>query len=85
MPHKTGIRLLGVARNPANGFPARLLGGQIKGTEGSVTSKLKPKWNLHFRDDEGQAKVLGEGFQPAHKAGPLLPLSLLNMYIPPWH
>ena len=26
MPHKTGIRLIGVARNPANGFPARLLG-----------------------------------------------------------
>ena len=25
MPHKTGIRLLGVARNPANGFPARPL------------------------------------------------------------
>ena len=26
MLHKTGIRLLGVARNQANGFPARLLG-----------------------------------------------------------
>ena len=26
MPYKTGLRLLGVARNPANGFPARLLG-----------------------------------------------------------
>ena len=25
IPHKTGIRLLGVARNPANGFPARPL------------------------------------------------------------
>ena len=25
MPYKTVIRLLGVARNPANGFPARLL------------------------------------------------------------
>ena len=25
MPYKTAIRLLGVARNPANGFPARLL------------------------------------------------------------
>ena len=25
MPHKTGIRLIGVAQNPANGFPARLL------------------------------------------------------------
>ena len=26
MPYKTGLRLLGVARNPANGFPARPLG-----------------------------------------------------------
>ena len=26
MPHKTIIRLSGVARNPANGFPARPLG-----------------------------------------------------------
>ena len=25
MPYKTRLRLLGVARNPANGFPARLL------------------------------------------------------------
>ena len=25
MPYKTGLGLLGVARNPANGFPARLL------------------------------------------------------------
>ena len=30
MPYKTGIRLLGVARNPANGFPARLLGRYLK-------------------------------------------------------
>jgi hypothetical protein len=26
MPYKTGLGLLGVARNPANGFPARSLG-----------------------------------------------------------
>ena len=26
MPNKTGLRLVDVARNPANGFPARLLG-----------------------------------------------------------
>ena len=61
-------------------------GGVNSQTSPPITlSKLKPRWNLHFRDDEGQAKVLGEGFQPAHKAGPLLPLSLLNMHIPPWH
>ena len=29
MPYKTGLRLLGVARNPANGFPARLLVVQL--------------------------------------------------------
>ena len=29
MPHKTIIRLSGVARNPANGFPARLLGLEV--------------------------------------------------------
>ena len=28
MPYKTGIRLLSVARNPANGFPARPLAEQ---------------------------------------------------------
>ena len=31
MPYKTGIRLLGVARNPANGFPARLLVANLPG------------------------------------------------------
>ena len=29
MPNKTGLRLVDVARNPANGFPARLLGALI--------------------------------------------------------
>ena len=29
MPNKTGLRLVDVARNPANGFPARLLGGVV--------------------------------------------------------
>ena len=29
MPYHTGIRLLCVAQNPANGFPARLLDGGI--------------------------------------------------------
>ena len=34
MPHKTGIRLIGVAQNPANGFPARLL--EDNGEETSI-------------------------------------------------
>ena len=36
MPYKTGLRLLGVARNPANGFPARLLGEGFTGHSGRV-------------------------------------------------
>ena len=36
MPYKTGLRLLGVARNPANGFPARLLGEGYIGHSGRV-------------------------------------------------
>ena len=42
MPHKTIIRLSGVARNPANGFPARLLGDPdhlIAVTKGANRSK----------------------------------------------
>ena len=35
MPYKTGIRLLALARNPANGFPARLL-GFLQDTNGAV-------------------------------------------------
>ena len=38
MPFKTGIRLLGVARNPANGFPARLLGLLFVGCAASENS-----------------------------------------------
>ena len=34
MPHKTIIRLSGVARNPANGFPARLLGEYLPNAQG---------------------------------------------------
>ena len=37
MPYKTVIRLLGVARNPANGFPARLLGGWRRSCEANVS------------------------------------------------
>ena len=39
MLYKTVIRLLGVARNPANGFPARLLGAKLSGSE-SLTEKV---------------------------------------------
>ena len=47
MPYKTIIRLSGVARNPANGFPARLLGDVRKRLEklyeAIETSELTPK------------------------------------------
>ena len=38
MPYKTGLPLLGVARNPANGFPARLLGGPVRCSTHSLES-----------------------------------------------
>ena len=60
-----------------------MLRGSVGAGAGGFGTKLKPRWNLHFRDDEGQAKVLGEGFQPAHKAGPLLPLSLHEVDLQP--
>ena len=41
MPHKTIIRLSGVARNPANGFPARLLVLQRQFREGCG---VMPAW-----------------------------------------
>ena len=46
MPYKTGIRLLGVARNPANGFPARLLETDqcICGSDFEIVSK---QWLSH--------------------------------------
>ena len=44
MPHKTIIRLPGVARNPANGFPARPLGRPL----------LYPKRCLQRREDPMQ-------------------------------
>ena len=40
MPYKTGIRLLGVARNPANGFPARLLVSDLSDAELSCISEI---------------------------------------------
>ena len=44
MPYKTGLRLLGVARNPANGFPARLLGATVYGL-GSLLSIIASNLN----------------------------------------
>ena len=52
MPYKTGLRLLGVARNPANGFPARLLGrpvpcrGEFPAPVTNIPPFLKPP---HFK------------------------------------
>ena len=44
MPYKTGLRLLGVARNPANGFPARLLAGQVVQCVDGAFCKPPPDW-----------------------------------------
>ena len=53
MPHKTGIRLIGVAQNPANGFPARLLGLQddFNVWRPANTPKLKVKLRLSMNRD----------------------------------
>ena len=53
MPHKTIIRLSGVARNPANGFPARPLGLQddFNVWRSANTPKLKVKLRLSMNRD----------------------------------
>ena len=51
MPYKTGIRLLGVARNPANGFPARLLGA---GPRISWAESLMGRGGLDRREEEAE-------------------------------
>ena len=40
VPHKTGIRLIGVAQNPANGFPARLLGSSLPEPQSPLAQAL---------------------------------------------
>ncbi len=47
MPYKTGIRLLGVARNPANGFPARLLGSGFDDSRGLFPVLMIPGADIH--------------------------------------
>ena len=48
MPHKTIIRLPGVARNPANGFPARLLaiGPHGGGLKPPMHSPMGGRWKM---------------------------------------
>ena len=63
MPYKTGIRLLGVARNPANGFPARLLVALAGFECGEVPGLIR-----NYRDDEALSaarfyrEIFGEDF-----------------------
>ena len=49
VPHKTGLRLLGVARNPANGFPARLPGDPCGGREQPPASGRSMNEELHWQ------------------------------------
>ena len=59
MPHKTIIRLSGVARNPANGFPARPLGRKWVGIDISpkavelVNMRLQQAMGSLFGQQEG--------------------------------
>ena len=56
IPHKTGIRLLGVARNPDNGFPARPLGCR-PGCSGLYCIKFP---ELKLRAERGLGVLLEE-------------------------
>ena len=46
MPYKTGLGLLGVARNPANGFPARLL-GRLESSSGAQSYPIEGTVNIN--------------------------------------
>ena len=74
MPYKTGISLLGVARNPANGFPARLLGQASFGALDLVPNVFNgPSYFLVCpTQDLGERKlhVLGDA---SEFLGPFLP------------
>ena len=65
MPYKTGLGLLGVARNPANGFPARLLG-----CTNMPTRLVVPDW---FTISQG--RWLETALFPAMAVNPSLPVA----------
>ena len=48
-PYKTGIRLLGVAQNPADGFPARLLYFDQRGIAWQYEPVRLSGWTPDFR------------------------------------
>ena len=63
MPYKTGIRLLGVARNPANGFPARLLGlheGTVTAMAGGYTQAKPAPGVMVVHLGTGLAQCMGQ-------------------------
>ena len=63
MPYKTGIRLLGVARNPANGFPARLLGlheGTVTAMAGGYTQAKPAPGVMVVHLGAGLAQCMGQ-------------------------
>ena len=71
MPYKTVIRLLIVARNPANDFSARLLGGLYQNEAGYV-----------FTDELGKpidSDRLSRGFRRIVKAAGLPPATLHSL------
>ena len=59
MPYKTGIRLLGVARNPANGFPARLLDHSPQ----NMATLRQIAHNLLKRETSPKVAIQGKGLQ----------------------
>ena len=71
VPYKTGIRLLGVALNPADGFPARLLVASLFRRETLHAAGVVPQWR---RPGVYLARVTGPRWSAASQpsSGPWL-------------
>ena len=69
MPYKTVIRLLGVARNPANGFPARLLCGVTEVSSNSIRNEVFFRSPTQERDDHGDRKANAAADIGRHRKG----------------
>ena len=68
MPYKTGLGLLGVARNPANGFPARLLGLYFPPEANEAEVAMMPNAELRPIESVWGHLAGGPGFNPPDAA-----------------
>ena len=68
MPYKAGLGLLGVARNPANGFPARLLGLYFPPEANEAEVAMMPNAELRPIESVWGHLAGGPGFNPPDAA-----------------